>query len=91
MPFRASSSALVPGSRPPYFCLTVRAIACRRTGRMLYPNGYQASRTCRAGASASARHDGYLRIHSQYLGMTRDTWVCCSMISETRMRYGSRV
>src|SRR5437867_3984920 len=89
--FQGQQFGFGAGQPSPYFCLTVRAIACRRTGRMLYPNGYQASRTCRAGASASARHDGYLRIHSQYLGMTRDTWVCCSMISETRMRYGSRV
>src|SRR3989454_1478176 len=91
MPLSASSSGLVSGSRPAYFRVTVRAISRRRMGRTLYPSEYHVPRTCRTGAFASTPHDGYFRIHSRYLGITRDTWVCCSIISETRTRYGSRV
>src|SRR5581483_2395361 len=58
---------------------------------MLYPSGYQAAVTSRSGASASAASDGYFSSHSAYFGSTRSTCVCCSMISETRMWYGSSV
>ena len=44
-----------------------------------------------SGAAASASSDGYLSSHSAYFGSTRSTCVCCSMISETRMWYGSSV
>src|ERR1700730_7895663 len=58
---------------------------------MLYPSGRQVSRTSSAGASARALRDGYLSSHSAYFGSTRSTCVCCSMISDTRMWYGSSV
>src|SRR5690242_8216375 len=58
---------------------------------MLYPSGYHASVTSSSGADASAASDGNLVSHSEYLGSTRSTCVCCSMISETRMWYGSSV
>src|SRR6185503_3208978 len=41
--------------------------------------------------AASTPIDGYLSSHSAYFGSTRSTCVCCSMISETRMWYGSSV
>ena len=44
-----------------------------------------------SGAAASASSDGYFSSHSAYFGSTRSTCVCCSMISETRMWYGSSV
>src|SRR2546423_1633109 len=34
---------------------------------------------------------GYFCSHSAYFGSTRSTCVCCSMISDTRMWYGSSV
>src|SRR5574337_780638 len=42
-------------------------------------------------APASSSSVGYLRRNSLYLGMTRSTWVCCSITSETRILYGSEV
>ena len=47
--------------------------------------------TSAGGASARTMNDGYLLSHSWYFGSTRSTCVCCSMISETRMWYGSSV
>ena len=41
--------------------------------------------------SARASSDGYFSSHSAYFGSTRSTCVCCSMISDTRMWYGSSV
>ena len=49
-------------------------------------------RSHRARAPRPARaSDGYFSSHSAYFGSTRSTCVCCSMISETRMWYGSSV
>src|SRR6266545_2681557 len=42
-------------------------------------------------ADASTSAVGQRSSHSRYRGMTRSTWVCCSITSETRMAYGSRV
>src|SRR6188472_399099 len=47
--------------------------------------------TSRSSAAASAAKLGYRSSHSSYFGRTRSTCVCCSMISETSTRYGSRV
>src|SRR5581483_5645800 len=47
--------------------------------------------TSPSGAAASASSDGYFSSHSAYFGSTRSTCVCCSMISDTRMWYGSSV
>src|SRR5438093_3780864 len=58
---------------------------------MLYPSGYHVAVTSGSGAEASDANDGYFSIHSAYFGSTRSTCVCCSMISETRMWYGSEV
>src|SRR5262249_42861553 len=44
-----------------------------------------------SGAAASTWNDGYFSSHSAYFGSTRSTCVCCSMISDTRMWYGSSV
>src|SRR5262245_31274803 len=85
---RVSSSA---GSCPPYVATASRAMLWRRRGRMLYPSGYHVLTTSRSGAAASAANVGYLASHSSYFGSTRSTCVCCSMISDTRMWYGSSV
>src|SRR6476469_1220650 len=58
---------------------------------MLYPSGYHVAVTSASRAEASASKDGYFSSHSAYLGSTRSTCVCWSMISETRMWYGSSV
>ena len=68
-----------------------RALDCTRLGRMFQPRGYHVVVTSFSGAAASTSIDGYLSSHSAYFGSTRSTWVCCSMISDTRMWYGSSV
>ena len=45
----------------------------------------------RAGRRPSAARSGNAARNSPYFGRTRSTWVCWSMTSETRIRYGSRV
>src|SRR5262245_31966613 len=91
MPLNDRSVSSSDGSWPPYFATASRAIDCKRLGRMLYPSGYHVFVTSCSGACASASSDGYLPSHSAYFGSTRSTCVCCSMISETRMWYGSSV
>src|SRR3954468_5409172 len=47
--------------------------------------------TSPSGASASAAAVGQRSSQRTYRGITRSTCVCCSITSETRMEYGSRV
>src|SRR5688572_23498325 len=58
---------------------------------MLYPSGRHVWLTSSSDAAASAPSEGYFASHSWYLGRTRSTCVCCSIISDTRMWYGSDV
>src|SRR5204863_6854985 len=47
--------------------------------------------TALVGASANACTVGNSVSHASHFGMTRSTCVCCSITSETRIAYGSRV
>src|SRR5579885_2125278 len=91
MPLSLSSSSIVSGIWPPYSAITWRAIDCKRTARVLYPRGTHAEMTSAVGAAARSASVGKSERNCKYFGSTRSTCVCWSIISDTRIAYGSLV
>lgn len=91
IPLNVRRVSVSEGNAPLCLAMTSRAMAWSRRGRSLYPSGNHFRTASPTGTSASAWNDGNRSSHSLYFGKTRSTWVCWSITSDTRIRYGSFV